>query len=262
MGQYFRAILLGKKEQNKENIIGALSPFDYANLSKITEHAYERNSFVNAVMNTIAKHKDGVRVVWAGDYAKNEKNRRTNLYDIVSSMDEKGEDVYIKKASMKHYEGRYLLNESKAEAVDLWNLPEFDGYTMHPLPLLTVEGNEQGGGGTYHGTSMNLVGSWARDLIKIQKHDWNKVRKVGSGITVSFGTKKNQFTKFYRIIKPDFAETYMLTSDFYNGIEAIKTAIAEGLVTTADIRDGLVSRGLNEGIIRSITYQKSAKKTV
>ena len=262
MGQYFKTVLLGQKEGTKENIIGALSPFDYQNLNKITEHAYERNEFVNAVMNTIAKYKDGVRVVWAGDYAKNEPHRGKNLYEIVATMNEKGEDVYIKKASMKHYEGRYLLNESKCEAVDLWNLPEFDGYTMHPLPLLTVEGNEQGGGGTYHGTSMNLVGSWARDVIKIQKHDWNKVNKVGSNITVTSGTKKNLVTKLYRLIKPDFAETFMLTNDFYNGIEAIKTAIAEGLVTIADVRDGLVSRGLNEGIIRSITYQKPEKKTV
>ena len=262
MGQYFKAVLLGKKEGNKENIIGALIPGDYANLMKITEHAYLRNSFVNAVMNTIAKYKGGVRVAWAGDYAKKEQYRRKNLYEIVSDMNNKGEGVYIKNASMKNPEYRYLLNETKGEAVDLWDLPEFDGWTIHPLPILTADGNEEGGGGTYHGTAMKYVGSWARDVISVQKNDWNRVRQLGkTGLAVDFGPKKHLVTKYYKVIKPDFAESYALTSDFYNGIKAIQLAISEGLVDASDIRQGLTQRGLNAGIIKSVLYQKPEPAT-
>ena len=258
MGQYFKAVLLGPKEGTKENIIGALAPMDYQNLNKLMEHSYEHNHFVNAVMNTIGKKfKNGVRLVWAGDYAKNEQYRKKNLYMIVYDMEEKGEDIFIKKASMKNPDYRFLLNESKGEVVDLWDLPSFNGWTVHPLPLLTVEGNEEGGGGTYRGLNQKMVGTWARDIIRVQKQDWKKVRRVGdTGLAIDFGRKGHLITKYYKLIKPNFAESYEIASSFYKSIEGIQQALNEGLIDISDIREGLAARGLNKGIVRSIQSQK------
>jgi hypothetical protein len=38
--------------------------------------------------------------------------------------------------------------------------------SIHPLPLLTAEGNGNGGG-DYYGENKNMVGIWARDIISI-----------------------------------------------------------------------------------------------
>lgn len=50
--------------------------------------------------------------------------------------------------------------------VDKTLLPENNGWTVHPLPLLTAEGNGRGGG-DYHeqNPDIELVGTWARDSI-------------------------------------------------------------------------------------------------
>ena len=39
-------------------------------------------------------------------------------------------------------------------------------YALHPLALLTAEGNGRGGG-DYEGTNMELIGSWSRDFISV-----------------------------------------------------------------------------------------------
>ena len=42
------------------------------------------------------------------------------------------------------------------------------GWQIHPLPLLTAEGNGRGGG-DYHGTNMEMVGAWARCRLGLVK---------------------------------------------------------------------------------------------
>jgi hypothetical protein len=44
--------------------------------------------------------------------------------------------------------------------------PDKDGWQIHPLPLLTCEGNGRGGG-DYGGNDQNLVGLWARNTISV-----------------------------------------------------------------------------------------------
>ena len=63
MGQYYTAILLD--EQNQPS---TCSPYDFDNGSKLMEHSYIANNFVNAVLAEIqdAPH----RVYWLGDYAE------------------------------------------------------------------------------------------------------------------------------------------------------------------------------------------------
>ena len=38
---------------------------------------------------------------------------------------------------------------------------------LHPLSLLTAEGNGRGGG-DYNGPNMDMVGTWARDVISME----------------------------------------------------------------------------------------------
>ena len=61
---------------------------------------------------------------------------------------------------------RFVVNHTKKQFVDKTKLASCGGYTIHPLPLLTCEGNGRGGG-DYRGDS-SLVGSWARDVISVE----------------------------------------------------------------------------------------------
>ena len=58
---------------------------------------------------------------------------------------------------------RYIVNHSKKLFVDKEKLTS----NIHPLPLLTCEGNGRGGGD--YGGSSELVGSWARDVISVER---------------------------------------------------------------------------------------------
>jgi hypothetical protein len=64
---------------------------------------------------------------------------------------------------------KYLVNHDKKQFVDKTKVPkDSDGWQIHPLPLLTCEGNLRGGG-DFRGEDVNkLVGSWARDMISVE----------------------------------------------------------------------------------------------
>lgn len=157
MGQYYKPIILGKRN----GIVETFTSWDYDNGAKLMEHSYIGNNFVNAVINTImTKYHGQAKLVWAGDYAEEEPKSETNLY--VRAM----EKTPNKKANQKDNDSiRYIINVDKGEFVDLWNVPSFGGARIHPLPLLTCEGNGQGGG-DYFGCNMKYIGSWARNTIK------------------------------------------------------------------------------------------------
>ena len=56
--------------------------------------------------------------------------------------------------------------------VDKNKVPEiqgWDGTKIHPLPLLTSEGNGMGGGDFRGDDENEIVGSWARDVISVEK---------------------------------------------------------------------------------------------
>jgi hypothetical protein len=61
---------------------------------------------------------------------------------------------------------RFIVNHSKQLYVDKWKVQNVNNLFIHPLPLLTAEGNGLSGG-DYHGNS-KLVGSWARDIISVE----------------------------------------------------------------------------------------------
>jgi hypothetical protein len=159
MGQYYKPVVLA---ENKTTPKAWVCSHDFSNGLKLMEHSYLTNSFVETFESLIFENPQ--RVVWGGDYAGNCKNRKSNVYDRC-----KDKTKVIPKNRIGIKQGRYILNISKKMFVDKTKVPSYnDGYRIHPLPLLTCEGNG-GGGGDFWGKDKNkIVGSWARDFISVQ----------------------------------------------------------------------------------------------
>lgn len=161
MGQYYLAIILGEKNLSKQEIIRIfMDPHNYQNGAKLTEHSYINNGFVNTFEYQLTP--EGMfyksRVVWAGDYADVEKDQDKNLYHLTQTYENKGYLGSVKDT--KEY--KYIINHTKKEYVNKENS------RMHPLPLLTAEGNGRGGG-DYRGKNEEFIGKWARDVISVEK---------------------------------------------------------------------------------------------
>jgi hypothetical protein len=93
------------------------------------------------------------RIVWAGDYADAEPNSDKNLHSMCE-----GKDPFVYRAPLVSY--TYLVNHTKKVYVK-------KNAGLHPLSLLTAEGNGRGGG-DYDGPNMEMVGTWARDVISME----------------------------------------------------------------------------------------------
>lgn len=167
MGQGYIAVILNT---NGAVIRTWLNPHEYGNGYKLMEHSYINNRFVSAVESLLSK--EGMfyksRVLWAGDYADNEfsdeeqeQEQITNINAIAGSLVMR-QTVGLNYKDMSAY--RYIVNHTKKLYVDK-NL-ELE-HNLHPLPLLTAEGNGRGGG-DYEGSNMELIGSWARDIISLE----------------------------------------------------------------------------------------------
>lgn len=176
MGQYYKAALVDGKDVRTFRCWGFM---------KLMEHSYLCNPMVNQVMYELVRNPQ--RVFWTGDYAHLPKDRFggmshrkwMELFDrIWNTPDEKewdsnnpayraditGEEI---DGFVSDLSGSYLINHTKNVFVSLPGIPDTgDQGTVHPLPILTACGNLRGGG-DYCGTHMELVGSWAGDLIEV-----------------------------------------------------------------------------------------------
>jgi hypothetical protein len=161
MGQYYIPVFLNKKGE----IIGWMSPHAYSNGSKLTEHSYISNNFVTAVelLLTSPRYAES-SVVWAGDYADPEVGGEKNLYHICQ---EEKEDLLVtpEESTMSLYD--YIVNHTKKQFVSKERSEKYT--TLHPLPLLTCDGNGRGGGDYYDGRNHTIIGYWARDSISVEK---------------------------------------------------------------------------------------------
>lgn len=161
---------------------------------KLTEHAYLNNQFMNAIEFLLSpqgpfyKH----RIVWAGDYADSEplttpttlslsqtekyeiekinKNKK-NLFDLASDQPEKEfvfENPTIPEHTFEHINKinhTYIVNHTKKLYANINKISK--NCQLHPLALLTAEGNGRGGG-DYYGFNHELCGCWARDSISME----------------------------------------------------------------------------------------------
>lgn len=173
MGQYYKPIFLNDYGNPVKKWVYS---HDYDSGLKLMEHSWMSNSMVNAVENLLAEgqpfHKS--KLVWAGDYAdgelKSDGTQGSNLFGLSD------DDSKIKPDVVEPMLYQYLINHTKMEYVDKLKVPETDGWIIHPLPLLTCEGNGRGGGdfrGDHH-----LIGSWARNNISASNEIPNGYREI------------------------------------------------------------------------------------
>jgi hypothetical protein len=155
MGQYYVAIILGEKG-SPEFVRTWVGPSG----AKLMEHSYLKNQHVLAVEHLLSRkgmfYKS--RLVWAGDYAEPEKETGENLYHLV--VEKETEKEWQTRESADY---RYIVNHTKKLFIDKMSLPN----CIHPLPLLTSEGNGAGGG-DFRGRNDNQCGEWARDVISVE----------------------------------------------------------------------------------------------
>ena len=165
MGQYFKAVILAPTA-DKPEIEASFRAGDYNNGAKQMEHAWSRNDYVSIVEKHFVrsgkyyKH----RLVWAGDYADSEPACKANLYTLSKPYEIKNDRIKLAPAY------RYIVNHTTRQWVDKKALPLKNGWRIHPLPLLTAEGNE-GAGGEYNEQypDYHLIGTWARHIISVEK---------------------------------------------------------------------------------------------
>jgi hypothetical protein len=190
MGQYYKPCILADKteETQNETVLAWMFSHDFNNGLKLMEHSWLRNRFVNTFEKLLSPRGQYAkkRIVWAGDYAEGEpgliyqnedgEKEEVNLYNLCEE-DKKLNPKEVKKPMLY----RYILNHTTKQFVDKTKVPvtywtdkkgNKHPFTIHPLPLLTCEGNG-GGGGDFYGDERGQVGVWARHSISVA----NKIPK-------------------------------------------------------------------------------------
>jgi hypothetical protein len=196
MGQYYKSVFLN--ENNKPISYGY--SHDFGSGLKLMEHSWMLNPFVRFIENQLMLQAQ--KLVWAGDYADNEnpetitnkeikalssedseywnaeilKKEGINLYSLSELVGKITHDEEIPKDKSKYdykykkiapLQAKYLINYDKKEFVNKTKVPkDSEGWQIHPLPLLTCEGNGRGGG-DFRGDETKLIGRWSRDKIGV-----------------------------------------------------------------------------------------------
>lgn len=183
MGQYYKPYSIDKHEHIYTHDIKETytredkSTYESGQGLKLMEHSYISNPVMRAVENLLRGDWKGTRIVWAGDYADDEKGLSVNLYSIA------GQDGRKPDTIVDAEQPRFIVNTSKAEFVDLDDVKvDADGFRIHPLPLLTCEGNGRGGG-DYMGAETGYIGRWSRDCIEVADVEPKGFRKINPQFT-------------------------------------------------------------------------------
>jgi hypothetical protein len=183
--------------------IASVSSYDFGSGAKLMEHSWEKNPMVRFVERQLMVAPQ--KLVWAGDYADEEdpttlsnaeiklladeeseywnskvlKEKGVNLYSLSDTIGRITHTESVKSKYEHDYKGvapltaKYLVNHDKKEFVNKTKTPkDSDGWKIHPLPLLTCEGNGRGGGDFFVSTekkqgNVELIGVWARDKISV-----------------------------------------------------------------------------------------------
>lgn len=157
MGQYYKPMILSASDKPALFI----EPHDFGNGMKLMEHSYVGNAVVQRMEHALFNNPQ--RVVWAGDYADDEEDEPITLYALAEES-ERAEKIRPFEYGEKPIDAKWLLNHDKQVAVAIPK-DELDLWIIHPLPLLTCEGNGRGGG-DFRGDNPH-VGEWARDRISV-----------------------------------------------------------------------------------------------
>lgn len=170
MGQYYLTIFLAPEgtAANGEHIRAFMYAHNYGSGVKLMEHSWLTSKFMGAVEHALSPEGAfyKTRLVWAGDYAAPEKESGKTLHDLADEQDYK--NIHPPERDMSAY--RYIVNHTKKQYVDKESMraEPRHGLRVHPLSILTAEGNGAGGG-DYRGKNDALAGLWARDVISVEK---------------------------------------------------------------------------------------------
>jgi hypothetical protein len=162
MGQYYKPV----NTENKQHLYS----HDYGSGLKLMEHSWMKNDFVGAVESLLVEGGAWYKkpIVWGGDYAKERKeliDKDLNPNNFYSICDDKNKIQPPPTVINK----KYIYNHTKKQYVDKSKVPtDNDGWQIHPLPLLTSEGNGQGGGDFFGDDKNHLIGSWCNDIISVE----------------------------------------------------------------------------------------------
>ncbi|MDG1949475.1 MAG: hypothetical protein P8J32_01475 [bacterium] len=182
MGQYYKPISIDAKEfvctHDAAKSLGA----DFCG-AKLMEHSWLENKVVRAALLMLSEggawHK--TKIVWCGDYADSRS-------ELILQDEDSGDDFeanYYAYASEKFTQvdptetirgcDGYILNHDTKEYVCLQDTPpgtadwmDDEGWQIHPLPLLTCDGNGRGGGDFGGDDPNGLIGKWAYNRISYQ----------------------------------------------------------------------------------------------
>lgn len=158
MVQFYRPVFLAAAGQTKTTqIAGWVDPTDYTKTEpSLLGLAHKDSPFVAAIEMMISdKGRGPTKLVWAGDYYDVEYSHEANLYKLCSP-DTK---LYPEESDTSYY--NYLVNYSSRQFVSKDRAEKYTN--LHPLPILTAEGNGYGAGD--YPDEHALVGYWARDKI-------------------------------------------------------------------------------------------------
>lgn len=198
MGQYYKACLF-----KDDCVYRVFSPWHYGNGQKLMEHSYIENDYVNLILAYLKKNGP-CNIAWVGDYSSdvieyryNTPELRTMLwmmyitawhesieYEVRENSKDFPKEIYNSYAEIEWGPSKinkftgYVINLTKNEAFELpkHTFEELDDDPIHPLPLLTSTSNGLGGG-DYSGTHMDLIGTWAGDLIDYVPYDmWDEYK--------------------------------------------------------------------------------------
>lgn len=140
---------------------------------KLMEHSWLKNKMMLCVERLLTPggewHK--TPIVWAGDSA-DPVVENSNYYDLCNEGID-GEHVTQKLipkplTAKEAKEFRFIVNHTKKEFVDKQAVPSVDGWQIHPLSLLTSQGNGRGGG-DFRNDNNKFVGKWSADIISVEK---------------------------------------------------------------------------------------------
>lgn len=186
MGQYYMPAIIAP-----DGRMLSIYSREFDNGSKLTEHSWIGNDFVNAAYSLI--YKSPKLVAWIGDYADDDYETCGEAYTRAMPFEEFqkyynqlwGEDREGISASLfskrdltilgHDTRGMFLINHNKRVYIDMTVFirenttkgGDWDGWCMNPLPLLTACGNGRGGG-DYHKAHIGYenVGIWAFDQLE------------------------------------------------------------------------------------------------
>ena len=170
MGQYYQPIL-GNVYGGQCKVFDRSVNGEYT-FAKLLEHSWWNNTFVNAFSEFL--YNNPGRICWVGDYATEPDNFKLNVPATITRPNYKkvwGKNVNPLTCAPSDFtlDGKFLVNFDTRQFI---NLDEYkaasvgsDGWTIHPLPLLTAIGNDRGGGDFHKGVGYDKIGSWAWQLL-------------------------------------------------------------------------------------------------